>query len=186
MQKQKNNRRRFRPNQQHKRGNSKQRPVKQPVSRPPIQLPEQLEGGFVLIDQEEFYGIYMDLVMFNFGKENVIKVQGSGELQQLKARLDSGSYQGNVYIIDETFGWGIVSISQLVSQIREKDAKSYIIGCTAISKEAALNPDIYDSVVVKSKNVREDNIVFVIADVLKQPFIESNADPNYVGKKVNG
>ncbi len=165
--------------------NSNRRPKKQEgpivMSKREKPIPTELTERIVLLDQEDFYGIYLDLMMFNMTKPEVVKVSNRKLFDQLKKYLEEGKYKKNIYIIDETFGWGIVDIKNLVEFIREKDSESYIIGLTAMLKEDMLNPEIYDAVNVKSRKLREDNILFTLTSKLDVEFVESNTDEKYKG-----
>jgi hypothetical protein len=166
-----------------KRNGEQSRVNSEPQSKIRTELPEQLESKVILLDQEDFFGIYLDLVMFNLTLEPVFKVSNHAEYKQMREKIALGKYIGNTYIIDETFGWGIVDLKRLVDFIRQHDPKAFVIGATAMAKEDILQSEIYDKVVSKSRNVREDNITLALAEHLKVDFIESNGDPKYKGKQ---
>lgn len=167
-----------------KPSNSKQKREKQIPSRPKRikpPLPEVAENKVILLDQEDFYSIYLDLVFFNLSRPGPISVQNGVEYKQLKERLASGKYKDNMYLLDETFGWGVLKIEELVALIRKGDEKAFIVGMTAMTKEDIRNPELFDAVSVKSRNVREDNITLLLADKFGVDFVESNTEKEYNG-----
>lgn len=141
-------------------------------------IPAEVENGVVLFDNDEFYGVYLDLLMYDFRKEPLVRVETLGDFEMFKRQITNGNYEGNVYIVDELFGWGEVDINKLVENLRKLDNKAHIIGATALTEEDIANAQLYDTIVLKSKGGHDQSLTKQLANIL-QVELEEAKDPEY-------
>lgn len=142
-------------------------------------IPQELSEHVILFDNDEFYGVYLDLLMFDFNKSDVTQVQTLGDFELFKKAVTGGKYKSNTYIVDELFGWGEVDIPKLVKNIRLLDAEAEVLGATALEDGAIANLDIYDNVVVKSKGTHEKSIIKQLAKKYNVTIDVNKDDPEF-------
>ncbi len=132
-----------------------------------------------MFDNDDFYGVYLDLLIFDFNKGDLVRIETLGDFEIFKKHFTSGVYKQNIYIVDELFGWGEVDIPKLVNNLRIIDKEAYVLGATALTDGAIANSDIYNGVVVKSKGTHEKSIIKELARKFNVEINVNSDDPEH-------
>jgi hypothetical protein len=126
-------------------------------------IPANLLDGVVIFDNDEFYGVYLDLLLVDFKRADLVKVETRQDFEQFKIKFTQGDYQKNLYLVDELFGWGEVDLTRLVQNLRLKDPAAYVVGLTAVADGEIENRQLYDAVAVKSKGNHDQSMSKVLS-----------------------
>lgn len=136
----------------------------------------------VLLDNDDFYGLTLDMVLFNLKQERFVKIHRLEDYEQFRQDLAAGKYQEGIYIIDEYFAENFqIEPAKMLAEIKAADPKARLI-CYSVSDETAdqiVNREQYDQVVLKSGLANEASIIKTLSDTLGVEFIMDNSDPEY-------
>lgn len=173
-------RRRFHPRRDNNRGNFKRLDSESELKFIP-------EGDIVgrpifLFDNDDFYGLTLDMVLFNLKQEGFRKVLGREAFNYFNAQLKQGKYKNGIYIIDEYFADNLeIDLERLIADIKEFDPEAKLL-CYSVSDEETDNinlRDKFDHIVLKSGLSNESSIIKTLSELLGVEFIMDNSDPEH-------
>jgi hypothetical protein len=162
-----------------KRPNNARKHKEKPQKK--LELPDQIQQRFVLLDEDDFYGYNVDLVLYNFSEKDTVKISNKYDFEALLTNLKRDGSHGNYYLIDEIFLQSDKDLDEIVNVLKEVDEKGKIIVLTTLADAELRLATKPDKVVVKSKRNSELSLVRILADLLDKEFVEDNNDPEYTG-----
>lgn len=131
----------------------------------------------VLFDSDDFYGLTLDLILFNFQLDSAKKIRSRKELEEFEKQLEQGKFQKAVYIFDEYFGEGKIDVSKLIEQIKSKDSAAVTLCYTVSEPEEIELKNKYDHIVKKTNRTSEGSMIDVLSKVMGLNFVANNNDP---------
>lgn len=135
----------------------------------------------ILFDNDDFYGLTLDMVLFNLGQDNSIKVITKRDYDNFVKELNNGKFENAIFLIDENYAWGKVDMEKLLDEIKKKD-KGAILICYSVSDENGdeiANKDKYDHVVMKTGLDNEKTLIQTLSQIFGVEFVMDNSDPEY-------
>lgn len=131
----------------------------------------------IIFDSDDFYGLTADIVLFNLGQQNALKIQTRSEYERFIKDLNAKKYTNAVYVIDEFFGSGKIDLKKLLADIKANDTKSTLI-CYTVSEIEEVEPkDHYDHIVLKTSRELDKSLVKTLSDIYGVEFVADNNDP---------
>lgn len=148
----------------------------------PIKLPEEIKSQIVLLDQDDFFGVYVDLVLFNISKSECIKIPNGKVYKQFKQMLVADKVKDNIYLIDEVYAYGVINLADMIKMIREKDPNAFIVGMTASDIEDITAKESFDQIIAKGNEDHTNSLIQLLSDHYKVEFVEDNSLKEYSGQ----
>jgi len=136
----------------------------------------------VLFDRDEFYGLTLELVVFNFSLESPIVVSGRRTQEAFMRDFLAGKVQNAVYIFDEYY---LTTPEQkaLIEQIKDKDPKAVVLCYTVSLPEEIELKESYDRIVLKTSRANQNTLIQALSDILGLEFEMNNSDPELDGDR---
>jgi|GEM_PF-5210407 len=147
--------------------------IKESVAAP-VKL--SLEPEVVLLDGDDFYGLVLDMVLFNLRHSSSRKISGFGGAQQLIAGLQTNPKE-KIIVIDEFFIPVEADMKKLVETLKAANPKGKLIVFTVSKPEEIANQNLYDYMVVKSSRSNEQTLIKALSECLGVEFVMNNNEP---------
>jgi len=133
----------------------------------------------VLFDGDEFYGLTIDMVLFNLQQPSAFKVNNKPAYEQFKKDLAANMYKSGIYIMDEFFGNGNLSRTDFVAEIKKLDPDATVICYTVSQPEEVEEKAMYSHFILKSGKSNENSLIKILSEILQVDFVMNNNDPEY-------
>lgn len=162
-------------------------PVRQANNQPVVEqsyyTSDAIEGRpIVLFDNDDFYGLTLDMVLFNLKQTGFRKVHTRNDFNRFNADLQAGKYQKGIYIVDEYFADTLkIDLDKFLTELKQYDKEAVLI-CYTVSDEGndMINlKDKYDYVVIKSGLANDNSVIRTLSEILGVEFTMDNSDPEY-------
>ena len=149
----------------------------------PVPMPEEIMSKIVLLDQDDFFGVYLDLVLFNISQPECVKIPNGTVYKKFKQLLVDGKVQGNLYFVDEVYAYGVVNLEDMIALIKEHDKKAVIVGMTASDMDDMVAKNAFDQTVPKGNSDRTNSVIQIVSNHFKIEFVEDNSTEEYTGQE---
>ncbi|MFW5702401.1 MAG: hypothetical protein ACOCXP_00340 [Candidatus Dojkabacteria bacterium] len=134
-----------------------------------------------LIDAEEFYGLTLDMVIYNFGIQHSIQVFSADMLSEFLQKLKEYDFKDLIVLIDPDAPYLKAqegrNLNKLIDALREKDKRFKLICYTADSELVENGDDRFDIMVLKSARSNQNTLINALSGLLGEEFIMDNTDP---------
>jgi len=130
-----------------------------------------------LFDNDDFYGLTLDLVLYNLNQPNSIKISTKLDSDRFFSDLKGKKYIHGIYIVDEYFTAINLINSELLKLIKANDPQSTLISYTVSDPTEVIDKELYDMYVLKSGLENSKSIIKVLSEILGIDFIVNNNEP---------
>lgn len=132
----------------------------------------------VLIDSDEFYGLTLDMVLYNFGISSSIQIFSADELSKFLQHLGDGKFKNLVVLIDPNTKFVQKDLNRLIEMCKKNSQECKLVEYSPEKEKAdAESYGEYDYFVLKTARANENTIIKTLSDILGQEFVMDNSDP---------
>lgn len=132
-------------------------------TKTPIRSYGELKDAVVVVDRDGFYGITVDIILFNLGLEPAIKVDSFSNWQRFR---DQAKVSGqSIILIGADFFESTEELTTAITQLREQSKAAKIVLTTADPKSVTELTSQADVVALKSSRDQEKTLVAVLSEL---------------------
>ncbi len=132
-----------------------------------------------LFDKDEFYGITLDMILYNFHLDSAEKIIDKNSFHQFNRKLCNGDLDKNIYLVDELIESIGIDVKRLLEDIKRFDKNCVLIGITRLKEIDIQFANLYDYIIVKSGRSNENTLVKTLSKIFDIEFVADNSDPEY-------
>ncbi len=126
-----------------------------------------------LFDEDDFYGITIDMVLYNLDRDSSVKVESNKLFSELISKIDNPA---SIFVIDELF-FAEGKLIEAMKEIKARDKSAKIIIYTVAEELAEADEGLVDNVILKSGRSNSLTITKALAEIFDVEVEMNNQDP---------